>query len=103
MFDPGRSLDRISLYGVEPAGGRNLYNSIVSVWDSGPLRLGGTLGTPIAPIANVAPREGIDPRGLVRLSPAARTEKSNFLKPGVDGQLTDECKGRPCRTASYPY
>lgn len=103
VFDPGRSLDRISLYGVEPAGGRNLYNSIVSVWDSGPLRLGGTLGTPIAPITNVAPREGVDPRGLIRLSPAARTEKSNFLKPGVDGQLTDECKGRPCRTSGYPY
>ena len=103
VFDPGRSLDRISLYGVEPAGGRNLYNSIISVWDSGPLRLGGTLGTPIAPITNIVPVEGVDPRGLIRLSPAARAEKSDFLKPGVDGQLTDECQGRPCRTAGYPY
>ena len=103
VFDPGRSLDRISLYGIEPAGGRNLYNSIISVWDSGPVRLGGVLGTPIAPITNVAPRDGVDPRGLIRLSPAARSEKSDFLKPGVDGQLTDECAGRPCHTAGHPY
>ena len=103
VFDPGRSKDRISLYAVEPAGGRNLYNSIISVWDSGPLRLNGALGTPIAPIQNVAPREGVDPRGLIRATPAARAEKSDFLKPGVDGQLTDECQGRPCRTAGYPY
>ena len=46
---------------------------------------------------------GVDPRGLIRATPAARAEKSDFLKPGVDGQLTDECQGRPCRTAGYPY
>ena len=103
VFDPGRSLDRVSLYAVNPAGGRNLYNSIISIWDGGPLRLGGTLGTPIAPITNVPPREGIDPRGLIGLSPAARAERSDFLRPGVSGQLTDECQARPCHTAGYPY
>lgn len=103
VFDRGRSKDFVSLYGIEPAAGRNLYNSIMSVWDSGPLRINGTLGTPIAPITNTAPREGIDPRGLIMQSPAARTEASDFLKPGVDGQLTDQCKGVPCHTAGYPY
>ncbi len=87
-YDPGRSFDKIPLYGITPAGDFTEGSAIV-IWDSGPIRAGGTLGTDVAPLGNVPPRAGNDPHELVRSTPAARQQKSDFLKTG--GKLTVVC------------
>jgi hypothetical protein len=54
-----------------------------------------TRRTPPPPAGNVPPREGEDPHEAPRRDPAARRQKSEFLKP--DGRIVDVCGG-PCVT-----
>lgn len=59
--------------------------SALIVWDS---------GAPTPPTENVPPRSGADPHSDPRKDPAARMQKSEFLKTG--GLVVDVCGGAPC-------
>jgi hypothetical protein len=59
-------------------------------WDS---------GTPPSPLINQPNREGADPHSHPRSDPAARVQKSEFLKPG--GAVVDVCGGGPCFANGY--
>lgn len=76
-----------------PSDGSGFGGSALVIWDS---------GTPTPPTENVPPRPeegyGEDPHSDPRNEPAAREQKSDFLK--VDGGVTDVCGG-PCYAAGY--
>jgi hypothetical protein len=59
--------------------------SALVVWDS---------GTPTPPTTNTPNAGGSDPHGRPRSTPAARLQKSEFLKP--NGRVVDVCSGAPC-------
>jgi hypothetical protein len=84
VLDPGRSpwprLQLIPSIGKFPFGG-----SAIVFWDS---------GTPAPPITNTPNRGGDDPHSRPRSTPAARTQKSEFLK--INGHVVDVCGGMPC-------
>jgi hypothetical protein len=75
--DPFFGIPRIETY---PHAG-----SALVMWDT---------GVPASPTTNTPPREGQDPHGAPRNSPAARRQKSEFLRTG--GTLIDVCAGLPC-------
>jgi hypothetical protein len=75
--DPFFGIPRIEQY---PHGG-----SALVLWDT---------GVPASPTTNTPPREGKDPHGAPRASPAARRQKAEFLRTG--GSLIDVCAGLPC-------
>jgi hypothetical protein len=77
VLDPGRSpIDRFPFSG-----------SAIVMWDS---------GTPAPPITNTPNRGGEDPHSDPRSTPAARVQKSEFLK--IDGRVVDVCGGAPCHS-----
>jgi hypothetical protein len=84
VLDPGRSpwqrFQLIPSIGKFPFGG-----SAIVMWDS---------GTPAPPITNTPNRAGDDPHSRPRSTPAARTQKSEFLK--INGHVVDVCGGMPC-------
>lgn len=101
VFDPGRYREKIPWYEVTPAGDLEL-GSVAVVWDSGPTRDGGALGTDVPPLAGVPPRAGNDPHELVRRTAAARRQKSEFLREV--GRFVDVCpRARACRVDGWPY
>lgn len=59
--------------------------SVAVLWDS---------GSPTPPIGNVPPRDGDDPHGDPRSTPAANRQITEFL---ARGHVIDVCDGRPCR------
>jgi hypothetical protein len=59
-------------------------------WDS---------GTPPPPLINQPNRKGQDPHSHPRSDPAARRQKSEFLKVG--GAVVDVCGGGPCFANGY--
>ena len=59
-------------------------------WDS---------GTPPSPLVNQPNRAGADPHSHPRSDPAARVQKSEFLKQG--GAVVDVCGGGPCYANGY--
>jgi hypothetical protein len=61
--------------------------SAIVMWDS---------GTPAPPITNTPNRGGDDPHSHPRSTPAARDQKSEFLK--IDGRVIDVCGGAPCHS-----
>jgi hypothetical protein len=72
------------------------------VWDIGPKRAGGTLGTDPAPITNTAPDDsfGVDPHDtVINTSPEIRHQIAEFMKP--DGQIVDVCGPDPCYAAGW--
>ena len=86
VLDPGRSpwqrfqlIPSISRF---PFGG-----SAIVMWDS---------GTPAPPITNTPNRGGEDPHSHPRSTPAARVQKSEFLK--IDGRVIDVCNAAPCHS-----
>ena len=87
VLAPGRSPWRrfrlIQSIGKFPFGG-----SAIVMWDS---------GTPAPPITNTPNRGGEDPHSDPRSTPAARVQKSEFLKR--DGRVVDVCSGAPCHSA----
>ena len=95
--DPGRSTDVHPFYGIEPITKYPYGGSALVVWDIGPLRAGDTLGTPLPPITNTAPRLGKDPHGLTGREVAAQLQFSRF----IDGAFVDVCGGLPCHAAGW--
>ena len=79
---PWRRFQLIPSIGKFPFGG-----SAIVMWDS---------GTPAPPITNTPNRGGEDPHSDPRSTPAARTQKSEFLK--IDGHVIDVCGGKPCHS-----
>jgi hypothetical protein len=59
--------------------------SAIVMWDS---------GTPAPPITNTPNRGGSDPHSRPRSTPAARQQKSEFLK--INGRVVDVCGGKAC-------
>jgi len=93
---PWRRLQLIPSIGSFPFGG-----SAIVFWDTGPVRTVGaeTEGTSAPPPTNTPNRTGDDPHENPRATPAARVQKSEFLKVG--GAVVDVCGGKPCYAAPY--
>jgi hypothetical protein len=84
VLDPGRSpWQRFQL--VAPIPRFPFGGSAIVMWDA---------GTPAPPITNTPNRGGSDPHSRPRSTPAARTQKSEFLK--INGHVIDVCGGMPC-------
>ena len=84
VLDAGRSpWTRFQL--IPPIGRFPFKGSAIVMWDS---------GTPAPPITNTPNRAGDDPHDNVRATPAARVQKSEFLK--LKGRVVDVCGGGPC-------
>ncbi len=94
-LDAGRSpWPRLQLI---PSIGRFPFSgSAIVFWDTGPVRTVGTEteGTSAPPRENLPNRTGDDPHENPRATPAARMQKSEFLKVG--GRVVDVCGGSPC-------
>ena len=89
-YAPGRSLERVPLYGI-PAITRDPFaGSALVYWDNGPARNG------TAPLANIAPDQGKDSHYAPRTTPAARRQKAEFL---LTGNVIDVCGGQPCQAS----
>ncbi len=93
-----RRRDRNLFYGIPAIKSFPFNGSAIEVWDSGP----GFVSPP--PLGNLAPPETTtgdrrDPHGTVRVTPAAITQKSDFLEP--NGAFVNVCGGQPCRTSAY--
>ena len=96
---PARSQDQNLFYGLPPIQSYPFHGSAFVIWDSGP----GLTEDP--PTTNTPPAEGgphqDDPHGDVRATVAARTQKSNFLRPDSLSKVVDVCGGQPCHTDVY--
>jgi hypothetical protein len=103
-LDPGRTPGFVNFFPDIPmldlpadSDGNGMF-----VWDIGPKRAGGTLGTDPAPITNTAPDDsfGVDPHDtVINTSPDIRHQIAEFLKP--DGQIVDVCGSDPCYAAGW--
>jgi hypothetical protein len=91
-----RGRDRNLFFGIPAISHYPFHGSAIVIWDSGP----GRVQPP--PLVNVPPADtaaNADPHEDVRDSPAARTQKSDFLRP--NGAVVDVCAGKPCHTSVY--
>ncbi len=116
-YDANRSFDKTPLWNIPSLSSGNSGGSGLVIWDSGPCRISsvlatcieadafgtaGGLGNPVAPTADVAPRLGRDPHSRPRSTPAARQQKSDFLKPG--GKITEVCPtSSACHSVGWAY
>jgi hypothetical protein len=91
---PGRSPQKQPFWGIPAINAYPFGGSAIVVWDSGPARVGRP------PLGNVPNRSGQDPHEDPRATPAARTQKSDFLEP--DGRVVDVCAGKPCQATAAP-
>ena len=87
----GRSLQAVPSFGIPPIGTYPFAGSAIVYWDTGPARVAPP------PLENVPNRTLEDPHEYARRTPAARQQKSDFLKP--NGAVTDPCGGLPCVAA----
>ncbi len=88
---PGRSPDRVPLWGIPSLGAGPFAGSAVVLWDS---------ASPAPPSADTPPRAGTDPHEDPRASPQAREQKSLFLTR--DGLVVDVCHAQPCTASHAP-
>jgi hypothetical protein len=86
----GRSAMSNPWYGLKRIASFPYSGSALVMWDS---------GTPAAPLSNIPNRAGTDPHSHPRSDPAARRQKSEFLK--VDGAVIDVCGSGPCFANGY--
>lgn len=101
LYDNGRSADKITGYGIVEVAQLEL-GSVLSMWDGGPVREGGALGTPLAPLDATPPTAGADPHELPSQTPAARQALSQFMRP--EARFVDVCPPRrACRAAGWAY
>lgn len=101
MYDDGRSADKITAFGIVGASQLEL-GSVVTMWDGGPVRDGGLLGTDVPPPGALPPATGVDPHDLPAQTPAARQLRSDFLRD--DARFVDPCPvRRACRTSGWGY
>ncbi len=95
-LDPSRARDRNLFYGIPAIPRYPFGGSAIVIWDSGPGH------TQPPPVANLAPADSPtnqDPHENPRSTPAARVQKSDFLRPG--GEVFDVCGGAPCHSAAF--
>ena len=95
-LDPGRHTDVDPLFGIPRIAAFPYDGSAIIYWDSGPPREGDT-GVVAPPTTNTPPRPpeyGRDPHSDPRSTPAARIQKSEFLR--ANGKVVDVCDGHPC-------
>jgi hypothetical protein len=97
-FLPGRSLEKTPTYRI-PAMQSPFAGSAIVYWDNGPVRPDASTGNGPEPLENIWPREGKDPHGAPRATPAARQQKAQFL---LTGNVVDVCGGKPCQTDFTP-
>ena len=116
-YDAGRSFDKTPLWNIPSLTAGNAGGSALVIWDSGPCRIGsvfetclendafdklGGVGNPVAPTGDLAPRLGRDPHSRPRSTPAARQQKSEFLKPA--GKITEVCPANSaCHSVGWGY
>ena len=81
---PGRSPDVVPYWGIKTIPSYPYEGSAIVIWDS---------GSPTPPLTNNPPTTGHDPHEDPRNSPAARTQKAEFLR---HGDVIDVCDGGPC-------
>jgi hypothetical protein len=103
-LDPGRTPGFVDFFPDIPAlhlpadaNGNGTF-----VWDIGPKRSGGTLGTDPAPITNTAPDDsfGVDPHDtVIRQTPEVRAQIASFID--LNGTITDPCGPHPCYAAGW--
>ena len=91
---PGRSPQNDPFWGIPAIKTYPFAGSAIVVWDSGAARVGRP------PLGDVPNRAGQDPHEDPRATPAARAQKSEFLKP--DGRVVDVCAGKPCQAVPAP-
>jgi hypothetical protein len=87
----GRSPQAKPSFGIPPIGAYPFPGSAIVYWDAGPARVAAP------PLTNTPNRDLEDPHEYPRRTPAARQQKSDFLKPG--GGVNDPCGGAPCVAA----
>jgi hypothetical protein len=87
---PGRSPFSTPWYGLRRIASYPYQGSALVWWDS---------GTPPSPLENLPNRAGADPHSHPRNDPAARRQKSEFLRIG--GPVVDVCGGGPCFANGY--
>ena len=81
--------------------------SALVIWDGGPLNNAdgspNESGVAPPPVTNTPPRPdlgyGVDPHSFPRSTPAARVQKSEFLKPA--GAVVNPCGRHPCATRDF--
>lgn len=83
--DEVRSTDVEPFWGIERIESYPFDGSATMLFDS---------GTPLPPITNTPPREGVDPHEDVRRAAAAYDQIAAFLSS--DGMVIDTCDGGPC-------
>ena len=106
-LDPGRSIDRVPFYGIEPIPSYPWDDNALVVYDIGPLRPPGCgapgaptcLGTPPPPPFNVPPEIGVDPHGITPFTPSAVVAYERFLR--TNGAFVDTCGASPCYAAGW--
>jgi hypothetical protein len=105
-LDPGRTPGFVDFFpGLPTLGalpGPAANGNGFFVWDIGPKRSGGTLGTDPAPITNTSPNDsfGVDPHDtVIRTSADIRAQIATFLQ--VNGTITDPCGLDPCYAAGW--
>jgi hypothetical protein len=98
-LDAGRSLDVTPFYGIPAITAWPYRGNALVMWDIGPLRAGGTLGTPAAPTTNTPPDAGVDPHGYAGQEAAANSQVAQFLDNG--GALVDTCGATPCYAGGW--
>jgi hypothetical protein len=84
-LSPGRHTSVNPYWGIPALPAAPWAGSAVVIWDS---------GNPPAPLTNTPPTAGNDPHERPRRQPAARLQKSEFLRTG--GAVIDVCGGAPC-------
>jgi hypothetical protein len=89
-LDPGRHSDTPPFYAMRKFQDYPYSGSALVYWDS---------GSPTSPTTNQPPRAGTDPHSHPRSSPAARIQKSRFLRLG--GRVYDVCGAAPCYANGY--
>jgi hypothetical protein len=91
-FTPGRSPQKNPLWGISALPSGPYAGSGIVFWDAG----ASTVAAP--PLTNQPPRTGPDPHSFPRSTPAAREQKSQFLRAG--GAVVDVCGGQPCASVT---
>jgi hypothetical protein len=95
-LNSNRARDRNLFYGVPAISAYPFHGSAIVIWDSGAGRVQPPPFTNTPPAATATNH---DPHEDVRSTPAARQQKSDFLRP--NGAVVDVCAGAPCHTLAY--
>ena len=93
-LEAGRSTDVEPYYAIARIPSFPYSGSAMVIWDG---------GTPAPPTTNTpptSPQYGFDPHEFPRNDRAARQQVSDFLQ--ASGEVTDVCKGEPCKIDFNP-